>query len=290
MNAASFESVLDPQTRLGECPVWSVAEQALYFVDITGRKLHRFDPRSRGHTVFEVFEEIGCFGLARDGGFVAGLRSGVWLLDSQARAVRQLAANPENTASSRFNDGRVDPAGCFVAGTLDETKAAGNAALYRFDGRALTQLDTGLLTCNGCAFSPDGKTLYHSDTPRFVVYAQDYDSSSGAVANKRVFVKLTPQGGDRGRPDGAAVDVDGCYWSSLYEGSRVQRYDPSGKLMAEYPVPAKKPTMPAFGGQDLKTLFVTSVIDAQDPNGGRLFAMPVDTAGLPTTLFDTKQS
>ena len=285
MTHVAFESVLDPKTRLGECPVWSVEQQALFFVDITGRKLHRFDPVSREHRALDVFEDIGCFGFVRGGGFIAGLRSGVYLLDEQAKPIRQLAANPEDTTVSRFNDGRVDPHGCFVAGTLDESKKVGDAGLYRWDGNTLRRMDGGLMTSNGCAFSPDGKTLYHSDTPRFVVYARDYDPSTGATANKRVFVQLDAQGTDRGRPDGAAVDADGCYWTALYEGGRVQRYDPSGKLMGVYPVPAKKPTMPAFGGADLKTLFVTSVIDPQDPHGGQLFAMPVETPGLPTTLF-----
>ena len=285
MSAFQFESVLDPKTRLGECPVWSVERQALFFVDITARRLHRFDPVSRQHGFLDVFEDIGCFGFARGGGFVAGLRSGIYLLDENANPVRQLAANPEMHATSRFNDGRVDPDGCLVAGTLDESKKVGNAGLYRLDRGTLQKLDDGLMTSNGCAFSPDGKTLYHSDTPRFVIYARDYDPKTGATANKRVFVQLHPQGDDRGRPDGAAVDAEGCYWTALYEGGRVQRYDPSGKLMAEYPVPAKKPTMPAFGGADLKTLFVTSVIDPQDPHGGQLFAMPVETPGLPTTLF-----
>jgi sugar lactone lactonase YvrE len=280
-----FEFVLDPQTRLGECPVWSVERQALFFVDITGRQLHCFDPASREHRTLAVSEDIGCFGFARGGGFIAGMRSGVWLLDEQAKPVRLLAPNPEDTASSRFNDGRVDPQGRFIAGTLDESKKIGNAGLYSFSGNQITKIDDGLMTSNGCAFSPDGKTLYHSDTPRFVVYARDYDPATGATANKRVFVQLSPQGSDRGRPDGAAVDVDGCYWTSLYEGGRVQRYDPAGKLMAEYPVPAKKPTMPAFGGADLKTLFVTSAIDPQDPHGGQLFAMPVEIPGLKADLF-----
>jgi sugar lactone lactonase YvrE len=265
--------------------VWSVEQQALFFVDITGRKLHRFDPVSREHRSLDVSEDIGCFGLTRDGGFVAAMRSGIWLLDEQAKPLRQLARNPEDPSISRFNDGRVDPQGRLIAGTLDESKKVGNAGLYRLDGSDLIKIDEGLMTSNGCAFSPDGKTLYHSDTPRFVVYARDYDPSTGATGNKRVFVQLTPQGNDRGRPDGAAVDVEGCYWTALYEGGRIQRYDSAGKLMAEYPTPAKKPTMPAFGGADLKTLFVTSVIDPQDPHGGQLFAMPVDTPGLQAHLF-----
>lgn len=289
MNAAAgaqFRLVLDARTALGESPVWSVEQQALFFVDITGRRLHRFEPDRGRHAVHAVAEDIGCVAPARAGGFIAGLRSGIWLLDEAARPVRKLADNPEDLATSRFNDGRVDPNGCFVAGTIDEPKAGGRAALYRCDGERLQKLAEGLLTANGIAFSPDGRTMYYSDTPRFVVYACDYDPASGAMANKRVFVQLQPRGDYRGRPDGAAVDSEGCYWTALYEGGCVQRYDRAGRLLAEYRVPARRPTMPAFGGGDLKTLFVTTAHDPGDGSGGGLFALQVDTPGLPSPLFD----
>jgi sugar lactone lactonase YvrE len=281
-----FEVVLDAKTALGESPVWSVERQKLFFVDITGRKLHSFDPVTGAHKALAVGEDIGCVAPAAHGGFIAGLRSGLWLLDDDARPVRQLAANPESTAKSRCNDGRVDPAGCYIVGTVDETKTASTAGLYRFDGRELTPLETGLLTSNGLAFSPDGRTLYHSDTPRFVVYARDYDAATGRVGEKRVLVQLTPQGNDRGRPDGATVDSEGCYWTSLYEGGRLQRYNSAGRLLAEYPVPARRTTMPAFGGADLKTLFVTTAIDPDDHSGGQLWAMRVDTPGLAPRAYD----
>lgn len=277
--------VLEAHTRLGESPVWSVEQQRLFFVDIPGRKLHKFDPVSQAHEVFAVPEDIGCVAPAKAGGFIAGLRTGLWLLNDSAEPVRQLAANPEDTTKSRFNDGRVDPAGCFVAGTIDEPKSASSATLYRFDGRSLVAIEKGLLTSNGAAFSPDGHTLYHSDTPRFVIYARDFDPATGKAGAKRVFAQLTPTETDRGRPDGAAVDVEGCYWSALFEGGRLQRYDPKGRLLAEYPVPAKRTTMPAFGGADLKTLFVTTGIDPNDGSGGQLFAMRVDVPGLPSRMY-----
>ena len=142
------------------------------------------------------------------------------------------------------------------------------------------------MTSNGLAFSPDGRTLYFSDTPRFVIYRLDYDPATGAATNRRVFARIEPTATDRGRPDGAAVDVEGCYWSSLYEGSRVRRYDPAGKVMADYHVPALNTTMPAFGGADMKTLFVTTARDKKGGPGGGLYARPVDVAGIPGTLFD----
>ena len=281
-----FSLVLDAQCALGESPVWWAAAGKLVFVDITGRRLHRFDPVSKSHEVDAVEEDIGCVAPARGGGYVAGLRSGLWLLDAAGAKVRQLAVNPDPPATHRFNDGRVDPRGRYLSGTLDEPKAAGDCGLYRFDRRGTEKLSDGFMTSNGLAFSPDGRTLYFSDTPRFVIYRFDYDPDTGAATNRRVFAKIEPTATDRGRPDGAAVDMEGCYWSSLYEGSRIRRYDPDGKVMADYPVPALNTTMPAFGGADMQTLFVTTAHDKKGGPGGGLYAMPVDVPGVPGTLFD----
>jgi sugar lactone lactonase YvrE len=284
---------LDIRAELGECPVWSVEEQALYFVDIKGQALHKFDPISGQVTTMAVPEEIGCIGLRRGGGFIAGLRSGLWLLDSDGRVETKLADNPEDQRTSRFNDGRVDPAGRFFAGTIDEPKAGAQAHLYRYDRRGLVPVASDLLTSNGTAFSPDGRTFYHSDTPTFTVWRYDYDPATGELSDKRIFIRLEPTESDRGRPDGAAVDQQGCYWTALFEGGRVQRYSPDGRLLAEYPTPARCPTMMAFGGRDLKTLYVTSARTgrpaaemADYPHSGSLFSMRVDVAGLPEPRFD----
>ena len=280
-----FERVLTTGCHLGESPVWLEAESRLAFVDITGRRLHRFDPANGVHSENAVDEDIGCIGPAIGGGFVAGLRSGIWLLAADGAKRRLLAANPENAATHRFNDGHVDPRGRYVAGTLDETKASGDAALYRLDHRGLARVAGGLVTSNGAAFSPDGRTLYHSDTPRFVIWRWDYDPATGEAANQRQFARIEPTADDRGRPDGAAVDVEGCYWSALYEGGRIHRYDPDGRLMAAYPLPARKPTMPAFGGADMKTLFVTTAAD-DGREGGDLYALAAEVAGLSSAVFD----
>jgi sugar lactone lactonase YvrE len=280
-----FALVLDAGCALGESPVWLAAEQRLAFVDITGRRLHRFDPATGAHQTDPVDEDVGCIAPALGGGFIAGLRSGLWRLDADGRKQRLLAANPEDTATSRFNDGKTDPVGRYVAGTLDEPKAGGQAGLYRLDRRGLVKLTGGLLTSNGLAFSPDGRTLYHADTPRFVVWRYDYDPATGAVENRREFVRLEPTADDRGRPDGAAVDADGGYWTALYEGGRVHRYDPDGRLMASVPLPARKPTMPAFGGPGLTTLFVTTASD-DGREGGGLYALDAGVAGLAVPPFD----
>jgi sugar lactone lactonase YvrE len=287
-----FAPVLDFRAALGECPLWSVAEQALYFVDIKRCRIHRYDPATGALVTMELPEEVGCIGLAEGGGFVAGLRSGLWLIDADGTLRKKLADNPEDQAISRFNDGGVDPAGRFIAGTVDETREKGIASLYRYDSRGLARLAGGLLTSNGVAFSPDGRRFYHSDTLRYTLYACDYDAETGEATNRRVFASFGSER-DKGRPDGGAVDAEGCYWTALYEGGRVQRYAPDGRLLAEYPVPAKCPTMIAFGGPDMKTLYCTSAsIGRPDeelveyPLSGALFSMRTAVAGLARPLFN----
>ena len=293
MTQSAFTCVLDIKARLGECPVWSVADQMLTFVDIKGRMVHRFDPANDAHTSMATPEDVGCIALAPQfGGYAAAMRTGVYQLGLDGTVGGKLANNPEDHAVSRFNDGRCDRKGRLWVGTIDEPKAVANAHLYRLDDRGLADMGGSLLTSNGLAFSPDDAWLYHSDTPNFVVYRYPFDLETGELGPRQDFIRLTPTDTDRGRPDGAAVDAEGCYWTALYEGARVQRYDPSGRLMAEYPVPAKCPTMVAFGGLDLKTLFVTSAHDGrpadefeQFPLAGGLFAMTVDTPGQPEPTF-----
>lgn len=282
---SQFELVCPVQCRLGESPVWVSEREELLFVDVTGQRLYRFVPKSGSLDSLPVGEDIGFVAPVCGGGYLAGLRSGIWLLDEQACKRRCLARNPGDERTVRFNDGGIDPRGRLIIGTIDETRRDGRAGLYRLDPHGLSAIATGLMTSNGVAFAPDGCTLYHSDTPRFVIYQRDYRPQTGEVGPQREFARLDPNAPDRGRPDGAAVDTAGCYWSALYEGARVNQYDSSGRLLAERAVPVRSPTMPAFGGVDLKTLFLTSA-QATDGTGGGLYALRVETPGLARIPFD----
>ncbi|MQR00376.1 SMP-30/gluconolactonase/LRE family protein [Glaciimonas soli] len=292
---SKFECLSNTSTQLGECPRWDEVEKKLYWVDILAPAIHVFSPDTGQQQTLQVAEHIGCFSLVNDGDdakFIAGMRSGIWLLGADGKQLRKLADNPEDQAHSRFNDGRCDSQGRFWAGTLDEPKAGGKAHLYRFDASGLKSMDGGLLTSNGAAFSPDQRWMYHSDTPKFTIYRHAYDEATGTLGEREDWVRFTPTESDRGRPDGAAVDSQGYYWSALYEGGRVVRISPEGKIVETYPLPARCPTMCAFGGDDLRTLYVTTARAGrpetelqQYPQSGSVFAMQVAIPGLPERRF-----
>jgi sugar lactone lactonase YvrE len=282
--------VLDIRASLGECPVWSGDEQVLYWVDINAPSLNRFDPATGENTAMPMPESIGCFALRASGGFVVALRDGFWLASKEGKLTRKVGNAPYDPAHLRFNDGRCDARGRLFAGSMNEARDASSAALLRLDPDfTQTQVISGMTISNGLAWSPDGRTMYHADTPTQVVNAYDYDPATALPSNPRVFTRFTADGD---RPDGAAVDSEGCYWSALYRGAKVVRIGPDGRLLAAFAVPAMCPTMCAFGGRDLRTLYVTSARQqrsdeelARLPQSGGIFAMSVDVPGLPEPKF-----
>jgi sugar lactone lactonase YvrE len=284
------ECVLDVKASLGECPVWSVDEQALYWVDINAPSLNRFDPSTGRNTAWPMAASIGCFALRRSGGFIVALRDGFWLVDRQGRPERKVADPPYDATHHRFNDGRVDPRGRFWAGSMNERRDAATGKLYRLDAALeLTAMIPGVTISNGLAFSPDGRTLYHADTQTRTINAWDFDAPTGGIANRRIFAQFADEAE---RPDGAAVDREGCYWTALYRAGKVLRLSPRGERLAEYVLPAMCPTMCAFGGPDLKTLYITTARQRREadelrrlPQSGGLFAMRVAVPGLPEPKF-----
>lgn len=290
MVESPFRCVLDLRARLGESPVWSVAEQALWFVDIHGPSLHRYDPATGAHVAMPMPRSIGCAGLRDGGGLVVALRDGIWLADAHGRLERKVADAPYDPAWHRFNDGRVDREGRFWAGTMNERRDAPSAALYRLDDDgSLHRVLEGITVSNGLAWSPDGRTMYHADTPSLTVRAYDFDPASGTPSRPREFARWARE---TERPDGAAVDSAGHYWVAHFRGGCVLEIDPAGRVLREIPVPAMCPTMCAFGGPDLATLYVTSARHDRPadelerlPLSGGLFAMRVDVPGLPEPLY-----
>lgn len=293
MRTSDVAVAIDTPALLGEGPVWLAEQQALWYCDIPARRLHRFDPASGTLTHLEFHTDIGSFAPAHDGGFVVALRDGLWHVDLATDVRRQLAVAPYDTTMQRFNDGKCDAAGRFWVGSMDEPRRPGLASLYCFEGGVLAQRQAGITISNGLAWSPDGETMYWADTTAHTVWAFDFAVATGAMTNRRVFAQFAPRpatglAGYGGRPDGAAVDAEGCYWVAMYEGGRVLRFSPAGELLEEVRVPARCPTMPCFGGVDMKTVYVTSASlnrppeeSASHPHAGCTFSFRVNVPGLP---------
>ncbi|VWX63885.1 Gluconolactonase [Burkholderiales bacterium 8X] len=292
--SATAELVVDARCGTGESPVWMAAEEALYWVDIPGRALHRWSA-SDGHSSWRGSEQLACIARidAPGEGWIAGMESGLFTVRPQpdgSLAAEGLAPVAHAETDMRFNDGRCDRQGRFWAGTMqmDMGAASRSGRLYRHDGQALEEVLGDLIVPNGLAFSPDGRTMYLSDSHPEVqtVWAFDYDTDSGRPSGRRVFVDMKQH---PGRPDGAAVDVDGCYWICGNDAGWVHRFTPDGRLDRSLAVPVKKPAMCAFGGPKLDTLYVTSIRPGGDlsdqPLAGGLFALRPGVQGIAETAF-----
>ena len=287
---SSIERIGDMRCGVGEGPIWHVGEAALYWTDIVGRALWRWDAGSgRAHS-WALPEMAGSFALLAQGGVALAMESGIYLArhpapDEAIDVSERLATVSHAREGMRFNDGRCDRQGRFLAGTMvcDMSLASASGRLYRLEAgrRTLQTLCDELIVPNGLAFSPDGRTMYLSDShpSRRVIWSFDYDIDDGVPYGRRVFVEMDAASG-LGRPDGAAVDADGCYWICGNDAGLVHRYTPAGKLDRSIRVPVAKPAMCAFGGDRLDTLFVTSIRIDGDALSGATFALDAGVKGL----------
>ncbi|WP_222908150.1 SMP-30/gluconolactonase/LRE family protein [Pseudomonas sp. DNDY-54] len=297
--ANKAELIVDARNATGESPVWVASEQALYWVDIPNRQLLRWKAADASVTRWTGDQMIACI-ARREGSpnrWVAGMEDGVFDVvpqDDGTLQTTRLTGVKHGNPNMRFNDGRCDRQGRFWAGTMALDMAAGipSGALYRYDAsssnEALAPQLNDFIVPNGLGFSPDGRTMYLSDSHPSVqlIWAFDYDVDSGTPSNRRLFVDMNQH---PGRPDGAAVDVDGCYWICGNDAGLIHRFTPDGRLDRSLEVPVKKPAMCAFGGAGLDTLFVTSIRPGGDlsdqPLAGGVFALQPGVAGLEETRF-----
>ena len=283
-----------PASLLGESPFWHPDEAALYWCDIPGRRLNRYRPASSQHEQWSFDSEPACVAPIAGGTVLLAMRDGLWRFDPYSGRRQRLAAPPYRPAEERFNDGKADPQGRFWSSTIFEPRIAAQAALYRWDEGALTRMAGDFTVGNGLAFSPDGATLYCSDTTSHRIFAFDFDASDGSLSRQRVLIEFPRQqpGQDyAGRPDGAAVDAEGAYWAAMFEGQRLLRIGPDGRVLQELPLPVRCPTMPCFGGPDLRTLYVTTSREnrpaaelAAQPLAGCVLSARVDVPGLPVNF------
>lgn len=291
------ELIVDARNAVGECPVWVPEENALYWVDIPAGGLQRWSANSGHVHSWKAPQMLACITRHRDGGWVAGMESGFFHLHphNDGSLDSHLLAHVDHARTDmRLNDGRCDRQGRFWASSMVLNMGANVAdgALYRYSAGQSGPLEAqlgGFIVPNGLGFSPDGRTMYLSDSHPLVqqIWAFDYDVDSGTPSNRRLFVDMNQF---PGRPDGAAVDAEGCYWICGNDAGLIHRFTPDGRLDRSLAVPVKKPTMCAFGGSRLDTLFVTSIRPGDDHDeqslAGGVFALNPGVTGLPEPRFN----
>jgi sugar lactone lactonase YvrE len=289
MSAYEITVACDATMTVGEGPLWAPEEKALYWVDIEGKAVHRLCAASGKHEQWTMPAEPSALARDANGGLVVSLRSGFAHLNTDNGELTSIAAAPYDQSITRFNDGKVDAAGRFWVGTIYEPRDKPAAEMFVLEhGTVRKAWSGGMTNSNGLGFSPDGRTMYHADTATHRVRAFDFDVKTGAVSSEREvhrFDDNKSSPGYGGRPDGAAVDSEGNYWVAMFEGGRIVKLSPSGEQLDEIKLPVRCPTMVAFGGADLRTLYITSASKrpaeelAALPLSGKLLSVRLPVAG-----------
>jgi sugar lactone lactonase YvrE len=279
--------VADVKATLGEGPIWVASEQALYWVDIKGKKVFRL--KDGDVTEWDTPCRVGSIAPRAGGGFIAGTDRGLADVDLSLARFDVFADPERDRPHNRFNDGKVDRAGRFWAGSMDDRQKSATGALYRIDpDRTVTRVDDEYRIANGPAFSPDGRTMYDNDTQRLVTYVREIDAE-GRPSGRRTLIRHDVKGG---HPDGITVDREGCIWIAFWGGWCIRRFAPSGECLRSIRLPVQQPSSCAFGGRDLERLFVTSAREtlAEDdlrmqPSAGGLFVLEAGVQGIAEAPF-----
>jgi sugar lactone lactonase YvrE len=278
---------------VGESPLWHQQQRRLYWVDIQGKKVHRFNPENGRNETFNLPDLVTCLAFRKKGGLLLTLRKQFAFFDPDSGKLEMLATVESDKPNNRFNDGRVDPQGRFWAGTMGDPawdQPVGN--LYRFDSdQTLTRMWTDVICSNGTAWSPDGRTMYYTESFRYAIFVYDFDSATGSLANRRIFAEVDRKVG--AFPDGLCVDAEGHVWSNQVGIGRVVRYDPAGRIERQIQLPVPRAVGCTFGGDDLGTLFITSARETMTPQqlqnaplSGSVFAVKLGVRGQAAKSFD----
>ena len=300
----SWLTVSTAPSILGESPFWHPQEQMLYWADIAGCQLHRLNAFTSETETWRMPSEPGCFTPAKTGGFIVGLRDRIVRAKAWGGELQTLAMLDHDAATTRSNDGKCDSLGRFWVGTMFEPRTANAAKLWSYTASEGVKLKQGnAIVANCLAFSPDGTTVYWADTPQHKIWSWDFDGVTGAMTNQRIFKQFTPKpegwasglpnnGGYGGRPDGAAMDTQGNLWVAMFEGKRVVQLSPSGEELQSIEAPVTTCTMPAFGGDDMQTLYLTSASHnrseeetKREPLMGCVFSLRVNATGMPVNFY-----
>ena len=275
---------------LGEGPLWVERENAVYWVDVVGKKVHRYSIEGGVRQSWTFPTEVTSLAARQSGGFVGTMRHGFAFFDFNNGTMKKIAELETDLPGNRFNDGKADRLGRFWAGTVDEAGwKAETGSLYRLErDLSVKKLDSPYVCSNGPAFSADQRTFYHSDTMKGTIYAFDF-TADGEIQNKRVFARLKE---GEGLPDGMTVDAEDCLWVCHFAGGRITRFSPKGEVKQVVPLPVPNVTSCTFGGAGLDRLFITTarygLADGEVekfPLSGSLFSVNPGVKGLPTPHF-----
>jgi len=292
MSADAVECVLKADAIVGESPVWCARERALYWVDITGQKIHCFHPDTGANDTFHLPRPVTGVVLRQRGGLLATLCKDFAFFDPATEDLRSLDRVEEDKPDNRFNGGMCDRQGRFWAGTMNGSHwDAPSGSLYRLDtDLRVTRQITGCVCANGLDWSPDGRVLYFTESFAYGIFAYDFDSTAGQTANRRLFASVDKDSG--AFPDGLTVDAEGGVWSVHNAVGRVVRYTPAGKIDRSVQFPVPRPCGCAFGGEKLDVLYVTTAREtmtteqiAKAPLSGSLFAVIPGVRGLQPSCF-----
>ncbi len=288
---SEVEHVLSIGCECGEGPLWVPEEQALYWVDIPACRVFRYHPASGQHAVFTFEVPVSALGLREARGFVVATAKGFAFWRPPATQLQFIVDPESDRPDNRFNDGAVDRQGRFWAGTMNNAQPESpDGALYRVDvDLSVHKMAEGFAVYNGGAWSPDGRTMYVTNTLRGEIWAYEFDPSSGELGNRRLFARIPEE---EGWPDGHTVDSEGYLWSAHWGGWRVTRYDPQGKIERIIKLPVSQVSCCRFGGENLDVLYITTAWEGMtpeqrqaEPMAGDLFRVHVNVKGLPEPRF-----
>lgn len=286
------ECVVDTRAQCGETPIWDEREGQLWWIDCPAAAIHRFAPGSGRNERAKVeldSPHVGSIALVEDGGLLVLSGTGLWR--HKPDGTRTLLATVDTDRPENIpNDGKCDPQGRFWFGTMHAQSTKETGRLYRYDtARGLVMMDEGFSCSNGLGWSPDGRTMYFVDMMPGHILAYDFNGRDGTISNRRIFAKVDPS---EGTPDGLAVDGAGNVWVALWDGWGLNRYAPDGKRIAKIDLPIERPTCPAFGGADMRDVYVTSAAMeltadrlAKGPLAGSVFRVRSDVAGPKAVRF-----
>jgi sugar lactone lactonase YvrE len=279
------ELFIDARATLGESPAWDAKTQSLYWVDVLERRVY-----AGARPIAQLGDYVGCLAPRKGGGLIVAQGRGIRLMEPDMKTVRRLVSAPGEAKHNRFNDGKCDARGRFLAGTMDRNEKEDSGALYTLSGRGqLKRMLSHVRVSNGLAWAPDGRTMYFIDTPTRQVMAFDYDMDTGKILNGRVIIKFDKS---FGWPDGMTSDTDGNLWIAMWGGARVSQWQPDGTLLAQFGLEALNVTSCVFGGPGMNELFITTAMVGTDksalrkfPQAGGVFRMETHVTGMPTYEF-----